>query len=257
MDKRSIEKVKPLLFTYRVILPFVDLNKFFSSLIGFPGYIVDLFKYMWRSKRWLINLDMYPILDEKVKITSVDYHYLYQQIWVFNEVNKRKPKKHYDVGSTYQMSCYLAGITKACFVDLRPIEADIDNLEILKGEIENLPFKDNSIESLSCLHVLEHIGLGRYGDRLNINGTKIACRELTRVLKSGGFLYVAVPIGRERVCFNAHRVFNPNTIKKYFKGLELESLSMVDDDGNLHKSIEVKGFQDKEYSLGMFKFKKK
>jgi len=193
-------------------------------------------------------------LDEKTKVTGVDYQYLYQQIWVFNEVNKWKPKDHYDVGSTYQMSCYLAGITDAHFIDLRPIEADIDNLDLLKGEIENLPFEDNSLESLSCLHVIEHIGLGRYGDKLNINGPKVACKELSRVLKPGGYLYLSTPIGRERVCFNAHRVFNPLTILKYCKDLELVEFSMVDDDGKLHRDIEVESFKGHEYSLGMFKF---
>jgi SAM-dependent methyltransferase len=252
--KRRIERTKPLLFTYRIFLPFVDLNKFLASFRGLFWYLRDIVKYMIASKKWLINFDLYPILDEKTKITDVDYQYLYQQIWVFNEVNKLKPNNHYDVSSTYQMSCYLAGITNAHFIDLRPIEADIDNLHLLKGEIENLPFEDNSLESLSCLHVIEHIGLGRYGDKLNVDGPKIACKELSRVVKPGGYLYLSTPIGRERICFNAHHVFNPLTILKYCKDLELVEFSMVDDEGKLHKDMKVKGYQDKEYSLGMFKF---
>lgn len=255
--KRKIEKLKALLFTYRVILPYIDMNKFIASVVGSPGYLRDLVKYMVKSKKWLLNLDLYPILDEKTKLTSVDYHYLYQQIWVFNEVNKIKPENHYDVGSTYQMSCYLAGITKAHFIDLRPIEADIDNLELLKGDIENLSFENNSLESVSCLHVIEHIGLGRYGDKLNTNGPKVACKELSRVIKPGGYLYLSTPIGRERVCFNAHHVFNPKTILKYCKDLELIQFDMVDDEGMLHRNTNVKEYQDKEYSLGMFKFTKK
>jgi SAM-dependent methyltransferase len=256
ITKRKVEKFKILLFIYRNFLPFVDLNKFIASVIGFPGYIRDLIKYMIKSRKWLLNLDLYPILDEKTKLTGVDYHYLYQQIWVFNDVNRLKPKNHYDVSSTYEMSCYLAGITNAHFIDLRPIVADIDNLELLEGEIENLPFKDNSLESVSCLHVIEHIGLGRYGDKLNIDGPKIACKELSRVIKPRGYLYLSIPIGRERICFNAHHVFNPFTILKYCKDLELVEFNMVDDDGKLHRDIKIKEFKDMEYSLGMFKFRK-
>jgi SAM-dependent methyltransferase len=211
---------------------------------------------MIKSKTWLINFDMYPILDEKTKITGVDYQYLYQQLWVFNNVNKQKPKDHYDISSTYQMSGYLAGITKAHFLDIRPIKADIDNLEMLEGEIEDLPFKDNSLESVSCLHVIEHIGLGRYGDQLNIDGPEIACKELSRVVKPGGYLYLSTPIGRERVCFNAHHVFNPKTILKYCKNLELVEFNVVDDEGKLYREIKIKDFQKNEYSLGMFKFRK-
>ena len=256
MKKETIEKIRPLLFLYRLLLPFIDGNKFIASLLGIPAYLRDLIKFSIKSKKWLINLDLYPILDEKTKITSVDYHYLYQQIWVFNEVNKLKPKNHYDIGSTYQMSCYLAGITKAHFIDLRPIEADIDNLELLKGDIENLSFENNSLESVSCLHVIEHIGLGRYGDKLNVNGPELACKELVRVIEPGGYLYLSTPIGRERICFNAHHVFNPKTILDYCKELKLVEFSMVDDEGNLHRNTKIEEYQEKEYSLGMFKFLK-
>lgn len=257
LDKRRIEKIKILLFIYRILLPFVDMNKFIASITGVFWYIRDLFKYMIKTRTWLINLDLYPILDEKTKITGVDYHYLYQQLWVFNNVNKLRPKDHYDIGSTYQMSGYIAGITKAHFIDIRPIKADIENLELLEGEIEHLPFKDNSLESVSCLHVIEHIGLGRYGDKLNIDGSQIACKELSRVVKQGGYLYLSTPIGRERICFNAHRVFNPRTVLEYCKDLELVEFNMVDDEGRLHRDIKTDDIQENEYSLGMFKFRKR
>lgn len=254
---KSPKQSRLVQFIYHGFLPFIDLQKVLNSFRGLPGYVVSLFKYMVRSRSWLINLDLYPMLDDKTKNTGVDYHYLYQQIWVFNNVNKLKPKDHYDVGSTYQMSCYLAGITKAHFIDLRPIQADIENLDLLEGDIEHLPFKDNKLESVSCLHVIEHIGLGRYGDKLDVNGPEIACKELGRVVKPGGFLYLSTPIGRERICFNAHHVWNPLTILKYFKGFELVEFNMVDDEGKLHRNIKVKSFQKNEYSLGMFKLRKK
>ena len=254
-NKRKPSKL--VLFVYRAFLPYIDLNKFINSLLGLPGYIRDLFKYMFMSKQWLINSDLFPILDEKTKFTGIDYHYLYQQLWVFNNVNKLKPKDHYDVSSTYQMSGYLAGITHAHFIDLRPIKADIDNLELLDGDIEHLPFKNNSLESVSCLHVIEHIGLGRYGDTLDIHGPEVACKELGRVVKPGGYLYLSTPIGRERICFNAHHVWNPFTILGYFKDFDLVEFNMVDDNGKLHKDIKVRDFQKNEYSLGMFKLRKK
>lgn len=257
MNKRSVERIKPLLLFYRLLLPFVDMNKFIASVVGLPRYIRDIVLYMIRSKTWLLNLDLYPILDEKTKLTGVDYHYLYQQLWVFNNVNSLKPKNHYDISSTYQMSGYLAGITKAHFLDIRPIQADIDNLELLEGEIEHLPFKDGSLESISCLHVVEHIGLGRYGDKLNIDGPEIACKELSRVVKPGGYLYLSTPIGRERICFNSHHVFNPFTIVEYCSDLELVDFSVVDDDGKLHKNMVIEDYQKNEYSLGLFKFLKK
>jgi len=248
---------KIIVFIYRIFLPFLDFQKIINSFKGISNFVSGLIRYSLKSKTWLLNLDIYPILDEKTKNTCVDYQYLYQQLWVFNNVNKLKPRDHYDIGSTYQMSGYLAGITKAHFLDIRPIKADIEDLELLEGEIENLPFKNNSIESISCLHVIEHIGLGRYGDKLNIDGPEIACWELSRVVKPGGYLYLSTPIGRERVCYNAHHVFNPFTILEYCKALELVEFNMVDDEGKLHRDIKIKDYQKNEYSLGMFKFRKK
>lgn len=254
--KKKVEKSKFLLFMYRINLPFIDFNKLIASLRGLFWYIKDFFIYLYIYKKKIPLIDIYPILDDKTKETGVDYQYLYQQLWVFNEVVKNKPKSHYDIGSTYQMSGYIAGITKAHFVDIRPIKADISNLEVIAGSIEELPFEDNSIKSLSCLHVIEHIGLGRYGDKLNPNGPRDATRELSRVLDKGGYLYLSTPIGRERICFNAHRVFNPETVIKYFDELELVEFNYVDDSGQLHKNCKISSFSNSEYSLGMFKFRK-
>ena len=254
--KKKVEKSKVLLFVYRLCLPFIDFNRFIASVRGWFWYIRDLFKYIFIFKKRIPFIDLYPILDEKTKETGVDYQYLYQQLWVFNQVSQKKPKSHYDIGSTYQMSGYIAGITKAYFVDIRPIKATIPNLEVIPGSIEKLPFKDSSIDSLSCLHVIEHIGLGRYGDNLNPNGSQIAANELSRVLSKGGFLYLSTPIGRERICFNAHRVFNPKTIIEHFKDLQLVEFSYVDDLGQLHRKSKIRNFNNSEYSLGMFKFTK-
>lgn len=255
--KNKVQKSKFLLFVYRSWLPFIDFNKFLASMRGLFWYVKDFFKYILIYKKKISIMDLYPILDEKTKETGVDYQYLYQQLWVFNEIFNNKPENHYDIGSTYQMSGYIAAITKAHFVDIRPIKADIPNLEVIPGSIEKLPFKDSSIDSLSCLHVIEHIGLGRYGDSLNPNGSQIAAKELSRVLKKGGFLYLSTPIGRERICFNAHRVFDPKTIIEYFKDLQLVEFNYVDDLEQLHRKSKIKNFNNSEYSLGMFKFTKK
>ena len=110
--------------------------------------------------------------------------------------------------------------------------------------------------SLSCLHVAEHIGLGRYGDKLDPHGTKKAAKELARVLARGGSLYFSLPIGKERLCFNAHRIHSPGRVLEYFKGLELVELSGVDDFGVLHKNLDVEKMCSWDYGCGLFHFRK-
>ena len=119
-----------------------------------------------------------------------------------------------------------------------------------------MPFKDNSVISLSCLHVAEHVGLGRYGDKLDPNGTEKACRELSRVLAVNGNLYFSVPVGGQKTCFNAHRIHNPRTIISYFKDLELVELSGVTDSGKFIENIDIEFLENSKYACGLFIFKK-
>ena len=50
------------------------------------------------------------------------------------------------------------------------------------GDIHNLPFKDNSIESIICIAILEHV-----------EKPWLAIEEMYRVLKPGGYLFIFVP----------------------------------------------------------------
>lgn len=246
-----------LYFVYRLISPIFDPVKSLQGIIGYGWFIKDAIKYRSMDKNAkLFNKNLFPILDEKVSFTPFDAHYYYQQLWVFENVLKRKPKLHIDIASTYEMSGYLSKIVKTKFIDYRPIKAKLKNLEIERGDILNLKLKDNSVESLSCLHTVEHIGLGRYGDPLDPLGTQKACHELSRVLAKNGFLYFSTPIGKERLCFNAHRINTPEKIIKYFKNLKLVSFSVVDDDGNFHENCNYRSYAKANYCCGMFLFTK-
>ena len=243
---------------FHLIRPIVDLKLAARGLQNYFSYIRDLIRYKKREENLKLNFcDLNPQLYDNKKETPVDYHYFYQQIWVFEKVLEREPTHHLDVGSTGEMSAYLAQIVPTTFVDLRPIDIKINNLKIIRGDITELPFDSNSQESVSSLHVVEHIGLGRYGDKLDTDGTRKACRELARVLKPGGQLYLSVPIGRERVCFNAHRIFHPQTIFDYFGALRLVEFSVIDDEGRYLKNVNYRDFADLDYGCGLFLFKKR
>lgn len=246
-----------LYFLYRVVVPIFNPIKFMRGLYGYLWFTRDLVNFKRKSRGTkLFSLNLYPVLQDKVDFTPFDAHYFYQQLWVFEKVLEDRPKVHMDVGSTYEMSGYISKITKSIFVDLRPIKADLENLEVVEGDILNLPFEDDSIPSLSCLHVVEHVGLGRYGDPIDPLGSAKACGELMRVLARGGKLYFSVPIGKSRVCFNAHRVFDPQTILDYFQGLALVEFSVVDDVGKFHADVSPLDYQMLSYGCGMFLFAK-
>ena len=242
---------------YRIVSPVFDPIKFFKGIAGYVWYLRDLAKFKIKNPKVKIKLiDLYPQLHDKTSKTDFDAHYFYQQLWLFENILKNKPKKHVDVGSTYQMSGYLSKIVPTTFIDIRPIDAELENLEVLDASILNLPYPDNSIESISCLHVIEHIGLGRYGDKIDPDGWKKACKELQRVLAKGGKLYLSTPIGKPRVCFNAHRVFSSIDILSTFDRLQLEKFDVVDDGGKYLESVTLGDYESSDYSLGMFCFVK-
>jgi SAM-dependent methyltransferase len=119
-----------------------------------------------------------------------------------------------------------------------------------------LPFASNSVASLSCLHIIEHVGLGRYGDPLNPDGSKIALQELARVLAPGGNLFLATPVGQPRLCFNAHRIHAAETIRDILSALELVEFSGIHDDGRYVESIDLATFRNSLYACGLFWFRK-
>lgn len=129
-------------------------------------------------------------------------------------------------------------------------------MNCVAADINRLPFADRSVTSLSCLHVIEHIGLGRYGDPINADGAHLAAQELQRVIGPGGKLYLSTPIGRERVCFNAHRVFAPATIVSWFPQLRLTGFAYVSDAGTLHHEVLPDHVPQLDYGCGLFEFQR-
>jgi hypothetical protein len=186
----------------------------------------------------------------------VDPHYFFVNGWAMRRIIAQKPVLHVDVGSQVLFVGLLSAALPVVFVDYRPLREILPGLKCLSASILELPFACDSIPSLSCLHVAEHVGLGRYGDPLDPYGTRKAISQLTSVLAPEGDLFFAVPVGKERLCFNAHRIHAPQTIRRYFGDLELVEFSGVHDDGRFVERVGLSEFDHSEYACGMFWFRK-
>ncbi|MDP3290526.1 MAG: DUF268 domain-containing protein [Sulfuricurvum sp.] len=246
----------------RLLNPILDITKIRSSLLNilrYPVFIRELLIYRSLTNEKVSFLDLWPMLNDKSSASQTGGgHYFYQDNWALNKVYQSDIKEHFDIGSRidgFVSQCSV--FTKVNFIDFRYVEYPIENMQCIEGDILNLPFKDNSLNSISCLHVIEHIGLGRYGDPINPNGSISALKELQRVLAPGGNLYLGIPIGRERVMFHAHRIFNPKTIIETLNELNLIEFNVVNDKGELVRNANLDDYHQAFYSLGLFHLKNK
>lgn len=244
-------------------LLFFDPREPIYKWIGIPYYVRNIFKYNNTNihSRFKITLkNIMPMLGDRFfEAGSARGHYFWQDIWAAKYLYENRPRDyHVDIGSRLDgFIGHILAFTKVQYIDIRDLSISIDNLEFIKGSIINLPYDDSTISSLSSLHVIEHIGLGRYGDPIMKNGHELAAKELVRVLSDNGRLLIGVPIGKERLCFDAHRIFDPETIIELFRPLRLREFSLIDDEGNkVIKNASYDIARKCDYGCGLFVFEK-
>lgn len=203
--------------------------------------------------------DRYPCLDDRTTSTVFDRHYVYHTAWGARVLAETKPKRHIDISSTLYFSGIVSAFIPVDFYDYRPAKLELSGLSSSSADLTNLPFDSRSIESLSCMHVLEHIGLGRYGDPLDPDGDLKGMRELQRTVAAGGNLLVAVPVGIPRICFNAHRVYSYEMIVKRFDELQLEEFALIpqeSENGGLIRNADPGLVCREKYACGCFLFRR-
>lgn len=227
------------------------------GLVGLPRYLANWRRLKENAPNDLRLADSYPCLSDWVQSTPFDPHYFYQAGWLARRLRASGVSAHTDVGSDVRMIGVLSAFIDVTFIDYRPLSATLAGLRCEAGNLTGLGLPDASLPSLSCLHVVEHVGLGRYGDPLDIAGSERALAELQRVLAPGGRLYLSVPVGRERICYNAHRVFSPRSIVDALSGLALREFSLVDDDGRFIENADPTAAAALDYGCGLFVFERR
>jgi hypothetical protein len=226
-------------------------------------YAGDCWRYARRSDHHGFPLRLSALmpvltdLDEQAGVA--DRHYFLQDLWAARKIFAARPRLHIDVGSRIDgFVAHLLTFMPVTVVDIRPLTSDVPGLTFIRGTCTDLSWiRAGSVPSVSSLHAVEHFGLGRYGDPVRVDAWRLAMRELARILERDGRLYLSVPVGIERVEFNAHRIFDPNTVLSTLSDLELISFAAVDEDGVLHERADASGFQHANYACGLFEFTKR
>jgi hypothetical protein len=224
-------------------------------LISVPKEIIDFF---WSYRLFISkqsrkeHIIFRPIFFQRNINSKFDAHYVIQAWWASFRIRKLAPSLHVDISSNVGFVAQLAAMVPVEFYEFNPPKLSLPKLFIKKASLVGLEMEDNSIQSLSCLHVLEHIGLGRYGDPIDPLGMERACHELSRVIQPGGRLFVSFPVGRDRIEFNSQRVIDPIRAVSLFPGMDLIEFSMINDHREFIENADLSEAQSQEYACGLY-----
>ncbi len=222
------------------------------------GRDLRAFRAMRAGEHRATPLDVEPVFFNRRLRSPFDAHYTYQAAWAQRLIAAKHPDAHVDVSSQVPFVAQLASIVPVTLYEFSAPDIAVAGLTVREATVVALPMDDRSVPSLSCLHVIEHVGLGRYGDPLDPDGMRKAERELARVVAPGGSLYVSFPVGRERVVFNAHRTTDAARFvdRMAREGLALRGFAYVDDEGRFHDPARPEDTARLEYGCGCFWFER-
>lgn len=220
----------------------LDLRRLGRSVRGVPAFLRNRAEYRRQHRASAGEFPpgrLYPCLTDRYESSGVaSGHYFHQDLLVAQMIHRRNPERHVDVGSRVDgFVAHVASFRPVEVIDIRPLRTSARNITFRQADLmapDAVPEHDT--DSLSCLHTLEHFGLGRYGDPVRYDGYRVGWDNLHRMLRPGGRLYFAVPISdRQRVEFDAHRVFSVPFLRTMIRGrYRVESFAYVDDAGELH-----------------------
>jgi len=201
--------------------------------------------------------DKMPCYWDNTNNTLYDHHYVLHIAWAIRKVKEINPALHVDISSSLYFCTNLSAFFPVEFYDYRPANLFLTNLKTAFADITKLQFDSNSIKSLSSMHTIEHIGLGRYGEPIDYDGDLKAISELKRVTAKDGNLLFVVPIGKPKIVFNAHRIYSYKQILSYFNDWKLKEFSLITDDDKGGKLI-IDATEDivneQKYGCGCFWF---
>lgn len=238
-----------------------------TSLRGWPAFRRDLKeirKQLRNNKDFKIAF-LYPVLRDRFESSGNLGHYFYEDLTVAQRIFENKPTRHVDVGSRVDgLVAHVATFREIEVFDIRPQEAKVKNIKFVTADFTNIsPELHNYADSLSSLNVIEHFGLGRYDDPIDVDGHIKGLDAMYKVLKTGGKFYFSTPIGPQRIEFNAHRVFSVEYLLRIFEPrYTIDRFSFIDDAGTLHQDVQLEADKIKssygvKLGFGIFEMTKK
>lgn len=257
---------------YQPLLKDILLEKNYTAYCAEFGLVAESFvvsdarRYQRMNQRSTFVIDekyMWPVISDKYALAGSISNYFWQDLWAAKKIVESGVKSHFDIGSRVDgfIAHLLAAGIDVTMIDIREFPGEIEHLHTVVDDATSLhQIVDESIESMSALCSLEHFGLGRYGDSVDPEACFKCFDNIQRKLKKGGRLYISLPVGKERVEFNAHRIFYANTVIQCFNTLTLLEFACASQ-GKIEYNVGIHKYDEDshngEYRYGMFYFIKR
>jgi hypothetical protein len=260
--------MKKFLLKINFILTQFGLNPI-VMIRSFRGVLPYFFDFIKFRRQYTGKINFYPCLHDRYDSAgAIHTEYFWQDLLVAQMIFDNKSNQHLDIGSRLDgFVAHVASFRKIDVLDIRPVEIKIPNLNFVQADLMSEKDLDRlnkyeHYESISCLHALEHFGLGRYSDPVMGDGYKLGLRNIIRLLMNGGVLYLAVPLGSPRVEFNANHVFDPYHIIDLARDQGCHLINFITIDGGnrvvSHDVFENFSYiSECSYRLGIFIFNKR
>jgi len=222
-----------------------DFKRTTNAFRNIPLYRRELLKFRQTLGKDFAWGQEFPILDERDASSGSLGAYFHQDQCVARWIYQNSPARHVDIGS--RIDGFIGNLSifrEVEVLDIRPQTQAVTNIVFHQLDLmAELPIEwIECTDSLSCLHTIEHFGLGRYGDPIDTSGHLKGLSQMKRMVKPGGLFYLSTPIGPQRVEFNAHRIFAAATMLEWFSdGWQIEKFAIIDDHDHLHESVDWRG----------------
>jgi len=259
---------KYLRFINKILLNFgLNIRKFLAGFKGLAYYFSDYLKFKKTNDSKLFPfVNLYPIFGNRFgSAGTMNGHYFHQDYYIAKRIYETNPEIHLDVGSRIDgFVAHVAIFRKIWLIDVRPMQSSLENITFVQADLTSKSerMKDFA-DSVSCLHAIEHFGLGRYGDPIDPDGHLKGLENIYSMIRPGGTFYFSTPIGPQRIEFNAHRVFSLQYLLDLFASkYEIIQFSLVDDKGDMHNNMELSEANIAsnfgcQYGCGIFEMRKK
>jgi hypothetical protein len=111
------------------------------------------------------------------------------------------------------------GATKVYVVDYNLPVSEHPKVQVLSYE----DYINQNIQADAAISIssFEHDGLGRYGDPINPNGDLEAMKLAKKLIVKNGLLFFSVPIGKDCLVWNAHRIYGKIRLPMLLEGWEV------------------------------------